>query len=438
MLNLKTVVCHLLKIFLVEIIMHICIKVKIFKISIQIEKMWVIEKLKKLPIEKQKIEIVERKGLGHPDYICDAIMDSVSVELCKEYLKRFGAIMHHNIDKGLLVAGRSEKRFGGGRILEPMKLIFGDRATFDVDGNEIDVKGIAIKTAKKWIKENLRFVDPENIIYQVELKPGSPELVDIFKRGGRVLGANDTSAAVGYAPLSETERIVLLLERYLNSKKFLKAFPEGGEDVKVMAYRENRTLDLTISMAFVDRFVKNEADYFRKKENIVESAKEFVEEKIDKEKIEKFSTYLNTLDKPGRGLGGVYLTVTGTTAEDADCGEVGRGNRVNGLIALNRPTGTEAAAGKNPVSHIGKIYNVLAHKIANEIYSKVNGIKEIYVWLCSQIGMPIDKPKVVAVQLITDEEINEIGEHINDIITKELEHMKRFTMDLAKGKYSIC
>jgi len=177
--------------------------------------------LNQTSLEKQKLEIVERKGLGHPDSICDAIMDQISVRLSRAYLEKFGAIMHHNTDKSLLVAGEIETKFGGGLVKEPMFLIFGDRATFEVEGISLPIKQIAIQTAKEWFKNNLRFVDPEkHVRYQVELKPGSAELVDIFKRKGMLLGANDTSAAVGYAPMTKTETIVLETERYMNSKDF--------------------------------------------------------------------------------------------------------------------------------------------------------------------------------------------------------------------------
>ncbi|MDR4487044.1 MAG: methionine adenosyltransferase [Nitrospirales bacterium] len=34
-----------------------------------------------LPLEAQSLEIVERKGLGHPDTMCDAIAEAISMEL---------------------------------------------------------------------------------------------------------------------------------------------------------------------------------------------------------------------------------------------------------------------------------------------------------------------------------------------------------------------
>jgi len=357
-----------------------------------------VDSLKQTPLEQQKLEIVERKGLGHPDYICDAIMDGISIRLSQEYLKKVGAIMHHNIDKSLLAAGEAETMFGGGIIKEPMLLVIGDRATFEVNDIRIPVKEIAIETAKKWFKEKLR-VDPEkHVRYQVELKPGHPELVDIFRRKeGKLLGANDTSAAVGYAPMTRTEKTVLKTEQYVNSPEFKKRFPESGEDVKVMGLRKNNDLRLTVSMAFVDKYVKSEDDYFRKKAEIFEDISDFVKEDAD---FGSIMVRLNTLDVKGRGINGVYLTVLGTSAEAGDSGQVGRGNRVNGIIPLNRPLCSEAAAGKNPVSHVGKIYNSLTHHIADRIYKQVPEIEEVYIWLLSQIGKSIDQPAIAAAQAV--------------------------------------
>ena len=393
--------------------------------------------LNQTPLEKQKLEIVERKGLGHPDSICDAIMDQISVRLSRAYLEKFGTIMHHNADKSLLVAGEIETRFGGGLVKEPMLLIFGDRATFEVEGVTLPIKEMTIQTAKEWFNKNLRFVDPEkHVRYRVELKQGSPELTDIFKRKGMILGANDTSAAVGYAPMTKTETIVLETERYVNSKDFKKRFPESGEDVKVMGLRRGTNLNITIAMAFVDRFVESEKDYFRKKAEILEEIKRFVKEKAD---FENVTVDLNTLDVEGRGISGVYLTVLGTSADGADSGQVGRGNRVNGVIPLNRPVCSEAAAGKNPVSHVGKIYNVLTHKIANSVYEQVPGIEEVYIWLLSQIGKPIDQPAIAAAQVVmkSGNSFEHVQKEIEEVMDSELENIEKFCMDLANGEIPI-
>lgn len=396
----------------------------------------IIESLSSTPVEEQQVELVERKGVGHPDSICDAIMEEISVALCKSYMENFGRIMHHNIDKGLLVAGVTEPRMGGGKVIEPMRLVFGDRATSEWKGKSVPVDEIAIETAKRWFRENMRFVEPDHhVVYQSEIKPGSPELTDIFER--ETVGANDTSAAVGYAPMTETERLVHELERYLNSEDFKERFPESGEDIKVMGYRHDRKLILTIAMAFVDRFVESERWYFTCKEEMVADIESVIEE--ERLNFDEVTIDLNTLDTPGRGEGGMYLTVLGTSAEGGDCGEVGRGNKVNGVIALNRPMSTEAAAGKNPISHVGKIYNLLSHRIANQVYEGVPGIREVYIWLCSQIGQPIDQPLIASAQLVLEPrtELETIRRDVEETIEQELEDIYDFTKRLTRGELAV-
>lgn len=398
----------------------------------------IVEDWKQTPLERQRIEIVERKGLGHPDYICDAIADQISIGLSKEYLKKAGTILHHNVDKSLLVAGETENRFKGGIVKQPILFVLGDRATSVIDGQKIDVHEIAIRSAKNWFKKNMRFIDPDkHIKYQVEIKPGSVGLTDIFKRKGEVLGANDTSAAVGYAPMTRTEKIVLQTERYVNSPEFKKRFPESGEDVKVMAFRDKNDLKLTVAMAFVDKYISSEADYFEKKEKILEDINRDIAVNTNFDLVD---VKLNTLDMKGRGMGGLYLTVLGTSADSGDSGQVGRGNRVNGLISLNRPFCSEAAAGKNPVSHVGKIYNFLTFRIAQKVCDQVKGIEEVYIWLLSKIGAPIDHPTVAAAQVVMkdDENIGKTKQRINEVLDKELENIQEFCMELAEGKIAPC
>jgi S-adenosylmethionine synthetase len=390
------------------------------------------------PVEEQPIEICERKGVGHPDSICDSIMDKISVALSEEYLKRYGTILHHNIDKGLLVAGEVECKLGGGRVLKPMLIVFGDRATFGVGQDIIPVEDIVRNTAKDWVRQNLRTVDPEkHLRYQIELKRGSEALTDIFNRKGRYLGANDTSAAVGFAPMTTTERIVLETERYINSDDFKKRYPETGEDVKIMGMRKNRHLELTVAIAFVDRYVKSEGDYFRRKEEIRQELLDFAHKKTG---LDSVDLQVNTADARGRGMPGMYLTVLGTSADGADCGQVGRGNRVNGIIPLNRPTCSEAAAGKNPVSHVGKIYNLLTYQIANRVQSEVGGVREVYVWLLSEIGRPVNEPKIASVQLILEKDTNlrDVSDKVESLVASELLNIDKFSDALAHGKLPVC
>jgi S-adenosylmethionine synthetase len=380
---------------------------------------------------------VERKGKGHPDSICDAVAEAVSLALCREYQATFGRILHHNTDKALLVAGRTQPHLGGGQVVEPMRLVLGDRAASEYHGKRIEAGAVAEASAKGWLRANLRFVDPErHLVFQNELKEGSPELTDIFERD--VIGANDTSAAVGYAPLTETERLVLAAEQWLNSPDFQRRFPEAGEDVKVMGVRQDRDLTLTVALAFVDRFVPDARSYFRRKEEMRLALAEYLTGKLHA--LDRVGVHLNTLDDPARGEGGLYLTVLGTSAEGGDCGQVGRGNRVNGVMPLNRPISSEAAAGKNPVSHVGKIYTLLTHHIARQVAERVQGVAEVYVWLCSQIGQPINAPVVAAAQVILQEGVRlpDVQPAIEAIIGQELAGVHEFGERLARGELPVC
>ncbi|HEY6007205.1 MAG TPA: methionine adenosyltransferase [Geobacteraceae bacterium] len=387
-------------------------------------------------ITDHRVEIVERKGRGHPDTICDAIMESIAIALSSEYLRAFGTNLHHNIDKGLLVAGRVAKHFGGGEVLSPMELIIGDRATYRVGDREIPVDEIAIAAARQWLRRNLRHVDPDrHLRYRVVLAPGSDELTDIFARSGTPITANDTSAAVGYYPLSPTEQAVLDLEGFLNGELKVR-YPDTGEDVKVMALRQGRELDLTVAMPLLATAIGSEGEYFARKQLIHGEMQAFL---ADRAPFARVGVRFNTLDLPGRRLGGVYLSLLGTSAEDADSGQVGRGNRVNGLIALNRPMGTEAAAGKNAVSHVGKIYNVLAHRIAREIYLSVEGIREVYVLLLSRIGAPVKEPQMAAAQLLLEKgrRIGETRRAVAEVFERELAAMDDFCLALSRGDYPV-
>lgn len=204
-----------------------------------------------------------------------------------------------------------------------------------------------------------------------------------------------------------------------------------------MAYRHGRELVLTIAIAFVDRFIESEKKYFDRKAAIQAELEAFVVTK--QRSLDKVTIDVNALDVPGRGMGGMYLTVIGTSAGEGDSGQVGRGNKVNGVIALNRLMGTEATAGKNPISHVGKIYNLLSHRIANQIYESVPGIRELNIWLCSQIGKPIDQPLTASAQLILEPgvELEAIRGDVEETIERGFESIYDFTARLARGEFLV-
>lgn len=396
-----------------------------------------INQSKETPVSQRQIEVVERKGLGHPDTICDSLVECISSHLSLAYIERFGRVLHFNLDKAMLAAGTSEPNFGGGKITSPMKFVLGDRATSRFGEQDIALDPLIERSVKDWFKQNLARVDPEqHVVVQSEIQPGSAELTGIFQREQVV--ANDTSAAVGYAPLSETERIVLNTERWLNSRETKQRFPVIGQDIKLMAVRNSKELSLTTAIAFVDQHVSSVQDYFAHKEAITSEILKHVESQL--ETIAAVNVQLNTLDDRQLGKSGIYLTVTGTSVECGDSGQVGRGNNVRGLISLNRPVSNEAAAGKNPVSHVGKIYNLLSYEIADRIYESVEGVEEVYVWLVSQIGRPISQPWLASasVRLKSDGLLSDVEAEIQKVFQHQLDGIAGFCERLIGGNTIVC
>lgn len=384
-----------------------------------------------VPVSEQGTEYVERKGLGHPDSLIDGIVDATSVSLSKRYIEEFGSILHHNVDKGLIIGGASRVGFGHGIITKRIEVIVTGRASRGTNGREIDVNGIAEETARKYLKENTRFLEVDDeVLIRPKVAEGSADLGHIFSRGSKVPLANDTSFGIGFAPFTDTERLVLATENYLNSKEYKKRVPAVGEDIKVMGMRENDAITLTVAIAFVAKNVKDLEEYKAYKAKIAQDIIKNARKSTNK--IVK--VHINTGD-PEEG-GEVYITKTGLSCEAGDDGSVGRGNRVNGLITPFRHMSLEAAAGKNPVSHIGKIYNILATELAKQITSEYPGIKECDIAILSQIGKPISEPHNLNINIVAGKkEFEALRPKAAYIADGFLDNIGEFTNNIALGKY---
>jgi S-adenosylmethionine synthetase len=342
-------------------------------------------------------EVVERKGCGHPDTICDALAEEVSRALCRHYLDRFGVVLHHNVDKALLCGGASEPRFGAGEVTVPIEIDLAGRATDSFRGETIPTTELAVAACRAWLRANLPALDIDrHVRLRCRFRSGSQDLVELFARSATssVPVANDTSIGVGFAPLSPLEDTVLAIEDALTGADGQARWPEAGKDVKVMAVRQGAEVALTVACAFVSRFVHDLDDYFEKKARIAGALEALAHARLGA----GASVVLNGADD--RAGGSVYLTVTGTSAEAGDDGEVGRGNRVGGLITPGRMMTIEAAAGKNPVTHVGKVYNVAAGLIAEEIVRAVAGVRGAECLLVSRIGARVDEPQAVMARLV--------------------------------------
>ncbi len=378
------------------------------------------------------VEVVERKGLGHPDSICDGIAEHVCVCLCRHYLDRFGVILHHNVDKVLLCGGAARPAFGGGEVLEPIEIYLAGRASDEHRGVRIPVHEIAVEACRSWLRAHLRGLDVDrHVRISSRLRPGSTDLTRMFARGTGAPLANDTSCGAGFAPLTDLEEAVLAAERSLSSRATRGDHPEIGEDIKVMGVRRDGRIRLTISCALVGRFVSSLDDYARKKATVARVAARAARG-VTGLPVE---ATVNAADDLTRG--DVFLTVTGTSAEAGDDGEAGRGNRVSGLITPYRVMTLEAAAGKNPVSHVGKLYNLVAARVAASISRDLRDVDDAACVIVSQIGHPVDDPQVVDIQLMTGAETSSLEAAVTDIVREHLGQLGALRDDLLAGRTPV-
>lgn len=377
------------------------------------------------------VEIVERKGLGHPDTICDALAENLSLALCRYYRDRFGLILHHNVDKALLWGGESNPAFGGGEIIAPMEIFLAGRATSRYKGVDVPIGELVEETVHRWLQENLHALQatPAPVVHHL-VRHGSQDLVELYERQRRtgIALANDTSCGVGYAPLDELENIVYTTEQQLNAPQVKQRHPVIGEDIKVMGVRRAGAIELTIACALVDRYVRDADDYMAHKQRIVE----LVQQQTAKITAHPLQVNVNTADVPEQG--NFYLTVTGTSAEAGDDGEVGRGNRINGLITPYRPMNMEAAAGKNPVTHIGKLYNLTAQRLAADLVGELTEVQAAQCFLVSRIGQPIREPWVLELrlQLADGAELEAIRSRVEAIARSRLDQIDQLQDELLQ------
>ncbi len=384
---------------------------------------------KDVSIEDRPVEIVERKGIGHPDSLCDGIAERISVEYMKWCNEHLGAPLHHNFDKVQLVAGDVSVGYGYAELLKPIRIQIAGRGTpVAPDGTKIPMDTIAINAAKAHITETMKYLDPDvHCVIDSYAGRGASELMHAVHE----ITANDTSFGCAHWPYSGLEKSVYETCEYIN-KELVNQFPIG-EDVKVMGARFNNEIVLTCAIPFMAAQVGTPEEYVEVKGAVREAVHAFAS-KLDKRFVR---ADVNTADVDLTDT--VFLTLTGTSAEMGDDGSVGRGNRVTGVIAPFRAASLEAAAGKNPISHVGKLYNILSLEAAKDVVASVPEVGDVQIYILSQIGKPLDQP-LVATATVTPKNggLNgSIEGKVKDIIEKHLTDMVGLREKLANQTVTL-
>ena len=232
---------------------------------------------------------------------------------------------------------------------------------------------------------------PEAFDVEVWLNPSSVDLADVVAKGHQADAplANDTSFAAVSLPRSPLEDSVWRLERYLNSDAYRAEVPIG-RDIKVMGARTDSDVTVTVAVPVMAAAVSNRSEY----DDVIERVR------VDGLALVRdvFGDGASVMINQADNADSQYLTLTGTSAEAGDDGQVGRGNRFGGLITPYRPMSLEAAAGKNPAAHVGKTYHAFAQDILNRVIEET-AATEATVRMLSSIGHPGTEPQTIHVEL---------------------------------------
>lgn len=391
-------------------------------------------------------EFIERKGLGHPDTLADALAETLSVKYSLYTLKKYGAILHHNFDKVGLLGGASYVTFGKGHLTSPIRILLNGRVSTSFADDKIPVKKLLTQWTNQFFKKELPLINVKNDLkfhynlshqsspgktYESESQKGTrrywfePRDLDDIKEL-KCLVSNDTSLGVGYAPCSPFEKLILNIEKYLNSKTYKKEHPWCGTDIKIMAVRNKDKHYVTICIPQIANHVNNVRDYIKN----LATAKKDISKKIVASGIKNYEININTRDDFKTCE--LYLTAIGSSIESGDEGLVGRGNRINGLITPSKPMSMEGVGGKNPVYHIGKLYNLGASVIANKIYKKF-GIKN-QIYIVSQSGRNLLDPWITIIAV--PEPFND-KKALEKLVKNELKKMPSLTQEILKSKFPL-
>lgn len=402
-------------------------------------------------IDNRDFEVVETKGKGHPDNICDTLAEKISANYSKYCIYNYGCILRHMIDKLSILGGGSKVSFGNGEIIEPIKILINGRFTDRYKSETIDYMRIVETTIKEYlsnlfplldVNKNIKIIDNTHhnegpgVVFN---KDGTTnnyrekffEVIDDkdIKRHNNDFRCNDTSTTVSYFPMSKLEKLVLDIEQTLNYKKTKKQFPWIGTDIKVMGIRKKNNIEITSCVPLVAKYVKDVEDYKEKINNVEVMIEKISERYFAKENIKVF---LNTRDNYENN--DLYLTAIGSAIESGDEGAVGRGNRSRGVIPFCRNFSMEASCGKNPVYHTGKLFTAIGDAISEQIYAKYK--LENVVYCTSKMGDYIENPWNITIEL--NEDINDdVKKSIQNIVENNVKNHNEITKDIINGNRKL-
>lgn len=368
------------------------------------------------------IEVVERKGIGHPDTIADGIAETISVEYSKYCLENYGLILHHNVDKVCVLGGLARIDWGSTEIIEPIRVFLNGRISESFAGDRIPVNDICVHAARKFLAKALPNLDldkdvkfiHEHTTYSknpIWFKPESIADLPEYKR----LFANDTSAVASSSPLTLTEKLVLQIEGFFYDSQQKPIYQECGQDIKVMAIRRKQFIDIRVCFPAILKYCLNVNDYWEITEKVYSNLSEAISNHLPAEY--SFNLELNQQrDLSMKEPRYLYAVVGGSALDYGEEGLVGRGNNRTGIIPMFRVFSMEAAYGKNPVYHVGKVLGVVADEMSQLLNQRIGQTVELL--LVAKNGDDLLDPSQVVVRTSGKPNQVELKEMIEEILTR--------------------
>lgn len=318
------------------------------------------------------VEVVERKGVGHPDSLADALANEVSIAFSKVCLERYGLIPHHNVDKLYIGGGYYKNDYGQCDRLAPVLVRVNGRMTSTFGGVQIGIEEIQRNSVWRYLSQVMPRLTPDDVRIDTNATQHT-KVPHWFSPRDRTdvpdadnARANDTSFCVGHWPPTLAESLAYRLERYFWEPKdgiAVPRFTEIGQDIKVMVLRRENELEAILCVPTISIHTSSRDRYLE----LIKHHQEQLEALVgglatdDQKIIVRVNPYQSQ-----------YMLGIGSCIECGEEGMVGRGNSLNGVISSHRVHTLESWAGKNPVYHTGRVMGYLVAKLAKSVATQLH------------------------------------------------------------------
>lgn len=369
------------------------------------------------------VEVVERKGVGHPDTLADGIAELASIRYSRHCLDTVGAVLHHNLDKVAVFGGRAAFSDTDGVYDRPLRVVFGGRISTSFAGQELPVREILEHAAVDHLRTALPGFDRVQLEVRHETTNSSKfshwfaprSLDDLPERPSPF--SNDTAYLVGSAPGTVTEAVALLAEAWFRRNAW------AGSDIKALAVRNGATWTVTVCVPALAGYLNSSAQFAE----AVTSAASELTDLLAQRLPGRVSVLCNTRDSRIGPISGQYFTLSGSAVDYGEDGLVGRGNARTGVISGAHLAGNEATFGKNPAYHVGKVGGWLADTAAHAVATEFGPCRIALLW---RNGARYDEPASIEITTVNPTLLGPAEELVRATLSRT-----DWMADLLTGRY---